>query len=83
MKYLDVKHKILNLLLENLKNDQPQAVDSLTLSVKLQLTIKEVRQVVKMMNKMGIVESDQDGDRVVVTHQGLAYLAEMELSFAA
>ncbi|SHO50170.1 winged helix-turn-helix domain-containing protein [Desulfopila aestuarii] len=83
MKFFEIKNTILHLLQENLQNDQPQPVNAASLAEKLQLSLKEMRQIIKVMNKDGVVESDQDGDRVVMTRQGQVYLAEMGLSHAA
>lgn len=76
-------HNILKLLVDNLKNEQPQAVDAKTISEKLEMNLRETCQLIKMMHEKGLVESDQEGERVVVTRQGLLYAAEMELSHAA
>jgi biotin operon repressor len=83
MKYFEIKRTILHLLQENLQNEQPQPVSGALLAEKLQLSAKEISQVIKMLNKDGVVESDQDGERVVMTRQGQVYLAEMGLSRAA
>jgi len=83
MTLLARKHIILHLLVENLKNEQPQAMDTRSISQQLGMNYQETCQLIKMMNEMGIVESDQDGERVLVTRQGLAYAAEMHLSRAA
>jgi len=83
MKFFEIKNTILNLLQENLLNDQPQPMNAESLAEKLQLSLKEIRQIIKMLNKQGFVESDQDGERVVMTHQGQVYLDETGLSRAA
>ena len=83
MKYFELKSTILNILQENLQNDQPQPVGAASLAESLQVNLQEIRQTIKMMNKQGVVESDQDGDRVVLTRQGQVFLAEIGLSRAA
>lgn len=83
MKFFEIKRTILHLLQENLQNEQPQPVSAALLAEKLQLSGKEICQIIKMLNKDGVVESDQDGERVVMTRQGQVYLAEMGLSRAA
>jgi len=83
MTLLARKHAILHLLVANLNNEQPQTMDTKSISQQLGMSHRETCQFIKMMNEMGIVESDQDGERVLVTRQGLAYAAEMHLSRAA
>lgn len=83
MTILDRKHNILNFLVENLKTDSSRTVDASHIAEKLRMSVKETCQIIKMMNAMGIVESDQEGERVLVTRQGLAYAAEMTMSKAA
>jgi predicted transcriptional regulator len=83
MTILDRKHSILNYLVDNLKTDPTRTVDASHIAEKLRMSVKDTCQIIKMMNAMGIVESDQEGERVLVTRQGLAYAAETSLSKAA
>lgn len=83
MSILAYKHKILEILVENLKNAEPQLVSSEVISARLHLNIKETCQLIKIMNEMGLIESDQDGQRSLITRQGMLFLKELELSKAA
>jgi predicted transcriptional regulator len=77
------KRQVLNILAENLKNSQPQVVESCKIAERLDMELKETCQLIKVMNKMGIVESDQDGQRSLITRDGLHFLASLSFSRAA
>ena len=83
MKCYENKQRILTYLVENSKQDEPQIVHAELLAGRLQIQLKDIRQLIKMMNEKGLVESDQEGDRVVVTRKGVSFWAEMQLSRAA
>ncbi|WP_136808482.1 hypothetical protein [Desulfosediminicola flagellatus] len=83
MAFLAYKKQILGILVENLKNSQPQVVDSRKIAQRLNLSIKETCQMIKVMNSKGLVESDQDGQRALITREGLSTLSSMGLSRAA
>jgi predicted transcriptional regulator len=83
MSMLAYKQRILAILAENLKNSEPQVVSSDMLSARINLPIKDTCQLIKVMNQMGIIESDQDGQRSLITRQGMMYLKELQLSKAA
>lgn len=70
------KHRILAVLSENLKRPQPEVVDSVSIAEALQMELAETRQVIKILNEAGAVESDLDGDYSLITRQGLLWLQE-------
>lgn len=83
MSMLAYKQRILGILVENLKNSEPQVVSSESISARINLNIRETCQLIKVMNQMGIIESDQEGQRSLITRQGILFLKELELSKAA
>ncbi len=83
MSLLTYKRQVLSILAENLKNAQPQVVDSCEIAERLEMGVKETCQLIKVMNKMGIVESDQDGQRSLITRDGLGLLEALSFSRAA
>lgn len=83
MSLLAYKQQVLGILVENLKNAQPQVVDSSKIAEKLNMTIKDTCQLIRVMDKMGIVESDPDGQRSLITRDGLLLLEGMHYSKAA
>jgi predicted transcriptional regulator len=83
MSLLAYKRQVLNILAENLKNAQPQVVDSCKIAERLDMGLKETCQLIKVMNKMGIVESDQEGQRSLITRDGLHFLDAFSFSRAA
>lgn len=83
MAFLAYKKQILGILVENLKNAQPQVVETCKIADRLNLSIKETCQMIKVMNSKGLVESDQDGQRALITREGLSTLQSLGLSKAA
>ena len=80
MSLLDKKHKVLHILSENSKKQQPQVVDSADIAEKLHLGISETRQLVKMLNQSGVIESDLDGQYSLITPHGVHWLMEREVA---
>ncbi len=83
MIFLAYKKQILEILVENLKNEHPEVVESCSIAERINLSAKETCQIIKVMNSKGLVESDQDGQRAVITYEGLLTLDNMGLSKAA
>jgi len=71
MSVLANKQQVLNILVENLKNKQPQVVDSCTIAKRLNMSVKDTCQLIKIMNNMGVVESDSEGLRSLITREGM------------
>lgn len=70
------KQRILAVLSENLKRPQPEVVDSVSIAEALQMELAETRQVIKILNEAGAVESDLDGRYSLITRAGLLWLQE-------
>lgn len=68
------KIQILHILSENLKNPQPQLVRSSDIASQLQLSIPETHLLLKVMNDMGVIESNVDHQLSLITQEGLHYL---------
>lgn len=83
MSLLTHKYTVLEILVENLKNAQPQLVSSEVIAERLNMSNKETCQLIIAMNAKGLVESDQDGHRSLITNEGIRCLNEMGLSRAA
>ena len=75
MSILTKKQQILEVLVENLNNPQPQVVNSELIADKLNLSMKETCQLLKIMHEMGVVESDLEGQHSLITKEGLKCLA--------
>ena len=74
MGYLATKIEVLKTLEENLHNTQPQVMESRRIAEKLNINPKELNQIIRTMNKMGEVESDQECERLLITQTGLQRL---------
>jgi len=68
------KIKVLHILSENLKNPQPQLVRSTDIASQLKMSIPETHLLLKVMNDMGVIESNVDGQLSLITQKGLHYL---------
>ena len=63
MSILTKKQQVLEVLVENLNNPQPQVVDSELIADKLKMSMKDTCRLLKVMHEMGVVVSDivEDG----------------------
>jgi DNA-binding IclR family transcriptional regulator len=68
------KLQVLHILSENLKNPQPQLVRSNEIASQLNLSIPETHLLLKVMNDMGVIESNVDHQLSLITQEGLHYL---------
>ncbi len=65
------KQQILEILVENLKNPQPQVVNSQQIADRLNMSVQDTCQLIKIMNESGMVVSDIEGHNALITQQGL------------
>jgi predicted transcriptional regulator len=65
------KKQVLEILVENLKNSQPEVVNSHHIANKLKMSEKDTCQLMKIMHQMGVVISDIDGQKSLITREGL------------
>ena len=75
MSILAKKQQVLEVLVENLKNPQPQVVNSELIANKLQMSTKDTCQLLKVMNELGVVVSDLEGQNALITREGLNSLS--------
>ncbi|MCP4337579.1 MAG: hypothetical protein GY799_01530 [Desulfobulbaceae bacterium] len=71
MSLLEKKQQVLEVLVENLSNPQPQVVTSELIADKLKMSTKDTCQLLKIMNEMGEVVSDLEGQHALITQEGL------------
>lgn len=71
MSILANKQQVLEILVENLRNPQPQVVNSQLIADKLNMSVDEICQLIKIMHQMGVVISDIDGQKSLITREGL------------
>lgn len=71
MSILSNKQQVLEILVDNLKNPQPQVVNSQVIADKLNMSVKDTCQLVKIMHQMGVLVSDMDGQKSLITKEGL------------
>lgn len=68
------KLQVLAILSDNLKNPQPQLVRSADIAGKLNISIKEIQQLLKVMDGMGVIKSNVEGQLSLITQKGVQYL---------
>jgi predicted transcriptional regulator len=71
MSILANKQQVLEILVENLSNPQPQVVNSQLIADKLNMSVKDTCQLIKVMHQMGVVISDMDGQKSLITKEGM------------
>lgn len=77
------KKQVLEILYDNLRNPQPQVVNSELIADKLEMSLKDTCHLLKIMDEMGVVVSQMDGHSALITQDGLGYLATSQLGFTA
>ena len=68
------KIEVLQILTQNLNNPNPQLVNSNDIARQLNLSLSETYLLLKIMNDMGIIESNVDNQLSLITLKGLHYL---------
>jgi predicted transcriptional regulator len=68
------KIHILTILFENLQETNPQLVSSSTIAAQMNLGLPDLRQVLKIMEGMGLIQSDPDQQFNLITRKGLIWL---------
>ena len=68
------KLQVLNILSQNLSNPQPQLVSSEEIASRLQLSRRETELLLKVMNDMGVIESNVDHRLSLITRKGMETL---------
>jgi predicted transcriptional regulator len=71
MSILANKQLVLEILVENLKNTQPQVMNSQQIADRLNMSVKDTCQLIKIMHEMGVVISDVEGEKSLITKEGL------------
>ena len=68
------KIQILTILFENLKEKPPQLVPSTSIAEKLDICLADLRQLLKSMEGMGVIETDPEQQYNLITPKGLSWL---------
>jgi predicted transcriptional regulator len=68
------KIHILTILFENLQETNPQLVSSSTIASQMNLGLPDLQQVLKIMEGMGLIQSDPDQQFSLITRKGLIWL---------
>ena len=74
-----LKLQVLAILSANLCNPQPQLVSTSTLAGNMDIQLPKLRQILKSMDGMGIIQTDSDLQYSLITRKGLNYLGEQQM----
>ncbi|MBM9537934.1 hypothetical protein [Desulfobulbus alkaliphilus] len=69
------KLQVLHILSENLNNPEPQLVRSSDIAQRLKMTVPETQTLLKVLNDMGVIESNVDNQLSLITRKGVHYLS--------
>lgn len=72
------KLKILGILHDNLRQTPPQLVPSTAIAGQLNMDLPELRQVLKSMEGMGVIETDPDQQYNLITREGLLWYRQSQ-----
>ena len=68
------KLQVLAILSRNLENPSPQLVRSPDIARQLNISLSETQLLLKVMDDMGVIESNVDNHLSLITQKGLEYL---------
>ena len=68
------KLQVLAILSRNLENPSPQLVQSHDIASQLNMSLSETQLLLKVMDDMGVIESNVDNHLSLITQKGLQYL---------
>ncbi len=66
--------KFLSILAENSRKPYPGVVDSGTIAARLNMTLRETRQMIRCLDDMGVIQSDLEGHHSLITQKGIHWL---------
>ena len=72
------KLQVLHILSKNLLNPNTQLVNSNDIAKQLNLSLPETYLLLKVMNDMGVIESNVDNQLSLITQKGMRYLEERQ-----
>lgn len=68
------KTQVLTILFENLKEKSPQLVPSTSIADNLDMCLADLRQLLKSMEGIGVIETDPEQQYNLITPKGLSWL---------
>lgn len=70
------KLQVLAILTDNLRITQPQLVPSVTIAKQMDMPLAKLKQILKTMDGLGIIQTDSDLEYNLITPKGLHYSSE-------
>jgi len=71
--------QLLSILAENSRKPYPEVVDSESLAARLNLSLGKTREIVRCLDYMGVIQSDLEGRRSLITRKGIHWLERYSL----
>lgn len=68
------KLEVLNILMDNLNQTPPELVPSEKIAGQVDLSLSELRVILKSMEGMGVIQTDPDQQYNLITPKGLLWL---------
>lgn len=69
-------HEVLTILRDNLEQRRPQLVPSSFIAERMDMKLAALEPTLKVMQGMGVIETDPDLQYNLITREGLAWLSE-------
>lgn len=70
------KMQVLHILSQNLRNPEPQLISSDEIARRLEISMAETELLLKVMNDLGVIESNVDHRLSLITRKGVEYLRQ-------
>lgn len=70
------KIEVLHILSQNLTNPEPQLVSSDEIARRLRISLRETELLLKVMNDLGVIESNVDQRLSLITRKGVECLRQ-------
>lgn len=70
------KIQVLHILSQNLANPEPQLVSSDEIARRLRISLRETELLLKVMNDLGVIESNVDHRLSLITRKGVECLRQ-------
>jgi predicted transcriptional regulator len=66
--------QFLSILAENSRKPYPAVMDSELIAGRLNMSLGEIRQLIKYLDDMGVIQSDLEGRLSLITQEGMHWL---------
>ena len=75
--------QVLRILWKNLQTHQPQLVPTNTIARETDIKLQKLHLVLKILNGMGLIQTNSDLQYSLITQAGLSYLGEQPMPISS